>query len=62
MKCEKCKSSKVRPYKYENADCYECNNCGYDSCEDVEFPEERTSQKAKGQFSPYKTGGSKRTK
>lgn len=57
MKCEKCKSTKVRPYKYGDVNCYECSNCGYDSCEEYEdLPEERTSQKAKGSYNPYKAG------
>jgi hypothetical protein len=56
MKCEKCNSIKVRPYKYGDVNCYECSNCGYDSCDDVEFPEEKTSQREKGRYSPYKSG------
>jgi Zn ribbon nucleic-acid-binding protein len=57
MKCKKCKSTKVRPYKYEDVDCYECSNCGYDSCEEYEQDaEERSSQKEKGRYTPYKAG------
>jgi len=62
-KCPVCGSKKIRPYKYNDVTCFECDNCSYDSCEEFEeVPEEKTSQKAKGRYTPYKAGGSKRTK
>ena len=40
-----------------------CNNCGFDErvVYDV-YPEQKTSQKAKGNYSPYKAGGSGRAR
>lgn len=41
---------------------YYCTECGYDERDEASIvPEERTSQKAKGEYTPYKTGGSRRT-
>ena len=55
--CPRCNSTKIKRYKYINTDCYQCLNCGYDTCSDVgSFPEQRTSQKEKGRYSPYKAG------
>jgi len=63
MKCPQCGSPKMRSYKHGDVNCFECMSCDYDSCEEIEdYPEERSSQKAKGSYSPYKAGGSKRTK
>ncbi len=63
MNCKKCKSEKLKKYKYLNVDCYVCHNCAYDSCVEIdEFPEQRTSQREKTRHSPYKAGGKKRTK
>lgn len=56
MKCSKCGSEKIKKYKYENIDCYQCLKCNYDSCEEQEFPEQRTSQREKGRYNPYKAG------
>lgn len=63
MNCKKCGSTKLRHYKYENVDCYECSDCGYDSCEEYEnVPESRNSQREKGRYTPYKTSGKERVK
>ena len=61
-KCPKCGSYNVEPYLYQSVEVIKCNNCGFDegSAYDV-FPEEKTSQKAKGGYTNYKTGGSRRT-
>ena len=43
--------------------CVICNECGFDESKQYEvFPEENKSQKAKGSYTPYKSGGLRRTK
>jgi Zn ribbon nucleic-acid-binding protein len=60
--CPKCKSSKIKLVDYQQIKCIVCDNCGYDEREIYEeTPEERTSQKAKGEYTPYKTGGKNRS-
>ncbi len=56
--CPKCKSPHTQNY---DVGFLRCKQCGYDELE----PEatgygSRKNQKEKAQFSPYKTGGSKR--
>ena len=61
--CPKCGSAKTKTQAYMDINILICEKCGYDESALYEiYPEHKTSQKAKGQFSPYKTGGSKRTK
>lgn len=63
MICPKCSSEDVETVKYLNVKCILCHRCGYDERNDLETtPEQRTSQKEKGRFSPYKTGGKARTR
>ena len=53
-KCPKCKSLVHVEDKLSFIEC----KCGYDELgEDEVFPEQRTSQREKGKYSPYKTGG-----
>ncbi len=67
--CPICQSENVRVINFKGSLAVICNECGYDEREDLEtgdeedvvVPEERTSQKAKKQHTPYKTGGPKRT-
>ena len=62
-KCPKCGSYNIKPYLYQSVEVIKCNDCGFDECSFYdEFPGERTSQKAKGKYTPYKTGGSQRTR
>ncbi len=62
MNCKRCNSTSIKIVNYLGIKCQVCNDCGYDEREAYEvFPEERSSQKAKGSYSPYKTGGPKRT-
>lgn len=60
--CPRCSSEDIKFASYLGKQFLVCNKCQYDERElyDV-FPEERTSQKAKKEFSPYKSGGAKRT-
>lgn len=61
--CPKCGSKETHREPYMEISILKCKKCGYDESALYEiYPEHKTSQKAKGQFSPYKTGGSKRTK
>ena len=40
--------------------CLVCNSCGYDERETYDvYPENKQSQKAKGEFSPYRAGGAR---
>ncbi len=62
-KCPKCGSDNVKLYNYLGIKTIKCSNCGFD--ESVAYdsvPEQKTSQKAKGRYSIYKTGGSRRTR
>lgn len=61
--CPKCDSTRIHSENYMDIDVLVCDTCGYDesSLYDI-YPEQKTSQKAKGQFTPYKTGGGKRTR
>ena len=61
--CPKCKSNKVKVIDYLGIKCVICKNCGYDESNQYEvFPEDKISQKEKARYSPYKTGGFKRTR
>jgi len=61
-KCPKCGSVNVTFSDYLGIKTVKCSDCGFDesSAYDV-YPEQKTSQKAKGEYSPYKTGGKQRT-
>ena len=62
-KCPKCNSYNLEPYLYQSVEVIKCNDCGFDEGADLEqFPTEKTSQKSKGRYTPYKTGGAKRTR
>jgi len=57
MKCPKCGSDNIELNFYEGAKCVTCNDCGYDSRDEVDvFPEEKTNQKEKGRYCKYKAG------
>ena len=62
MKCPKCNSDKAIQVDYQGIKCTVCKECGFDE-RDIydQFPDNKKSQKAKGSFSPYKTGGKDRT-
>jgi len=63
MKCPKCGSKDVKLYGYLGIKAIKCNNCGFDERNVYEvYPEEKKSQKAKGEYAVYKTGGSQRTR
>lgn len=62
-KCPKCGSKDVKLYSYIGSKIIKCGDCGFDESKIYEvYPEEKKSQKAKGSYSVYKTGGSQRTR
>ena len=62
-KCPKCGTKDVKLLSYLGINVMKCSKCGFDErvVYDV-YPEQKTSQKAKGNYSPYKTGGSQRAR
>ena len=61
-RCPKCFSDDVKIVDYMGAQCIICRNCGFDETTLYEvYPSDKSSGKAKRQFSPYKAGGSTRT-
>ncbi len=60
-KCPKCGSADITIYD-EDVSFLTCNKCGYDESEEEAYPEQRTSQKEKARYTPYKTGGKGRTR
>ncbi|MBT7902896.1 hypothetical protein HN587_03460 [Candidatus Woesearchaeota archaeon] len=60
--CPKCKSKNVKIIIYCETNCMICNDYGYDTRNELDItPEQKSNQKVKSQFSPYKTGGKNRT-
>tara|TARA_Y100000310_G_scaffold336148_1_gene419963 strand:- start:9 stop:206 length:198 start_codon:yes stop_codon:yes gene_type:complete len=61
--CPKCGSKEIKLVNYINIKALVCKSCQYDERNEFEpDSNQRTSQKAKGSYTPYKTGGSRRTK
>ncbi len=62
-KCPKCGSASIKIYNYSGIKAAKCKSCGFDEGRIYEvYPEQRASQKAKGSYSVYKTGGSQRAR
>jgi len=62
MKCPRCRSKDVKITKYRGTKAIICRSCDFDERDELDTtPSIRTDQKAKRRFSPYKTGGSRRT-
>ena len=62
-KCPKCSSKNVKFINYLGIKTIKCNSCGFDEGSVYEvYPEQKTSQKAKGRYTKYKIGGSQRTR
>lgn len=60
-KCPRCGSFDIEKEDYMGAICVVCNSCGFDERETYEvFTEEKTNQKHKKEYSPYKLGGKNR--
>lgn len=61
-KCPRCGSADVSYHGYLGIRTIRCNSCGFDESSVYEvYPEQKTSQKAKGKYAVYKTGGARRT-
>ena len=62
-KCPKCGSENIKFKNYLGIKAIKCNNCGFDESNIYEvYPEQKTSQKSKGKYTIYKTGGSQRAR
>lgn len=62
-KCPKCGSKNIKLKGYLGVNVVKCDNCGFDESAVYEvYPEQKTSQKAKGKYNIYKTGGSLRAR
>ena len=62
-KCPKCGSANIKFTSYLGIKTIKCDNCGFDESSIYEvYPEQKTSQKAKGRYTIYKKGGSQRTR
>ena len=60
--CPRCLSTEVKLISHLGIKCIFCKVCGFDEREMYDVhSEERTSQKGKRTFTPYKSGGSGRT-
>jgi len=61
--CPKCQSEDIELIEYQGGKFLKCNKCKFDESKEMDqYADQKSSQKAKGSFSPYKTGGSQRTK
>jgi len=57
MKCPECGSDKIKKVEYMDITCIVCDKCGYDEREIYDDNlEERTSQREKSRYNPYKSG------
>jgi len=62
-KCPKCHSSNVKFMEYLGSKALFCRDCRFHESEVLDkYPSERKSQREKGRYSPYKTGGKGRSK
>ncbi len=62
-KCPKCFSRDIKIANYLGVKTVKCRDCGWDETTVYEvYSQQKTSQKAKGRYSPYKTGGKQRTR
>ncbi|MBS3138349.1 zf-TFIIB domain-containing protein [Candidatus Woesearchaeota archaeon] len=62
MKCPKCSSKNVETVEHNDISFVICKQCGYDeSVYDVNSTQ-RSTQREKARYNPYKSGGAKRTK
>ena len=61
--CPRCKSQNVELGDYLGVRCVKCRECGYDECQQYEiYPDQNVSQREKGRFTPYRTGGGSRVR
>ena len=61
--CPKCLSDNIKIDDYLGIKSIICKSCGFDEAKQYEvYPEQKTSQKEKARYTPYKTGGHSRSK
>jgi Zn ribbon nucleic-acid-binding protein len=62
-KCPKCKSDNTKLIDYLGTKTLKCGDCGFDESKELDvFPEQRETQREKGRYTPYKSGGKARTR
>ena len=61
-KCPKCGSLKTESVADHNMTFVVCRACGYDESMYDVTDVQRSTQREKGRYNPYKAGGSKRTR
>lgn len=59
--CPQCRSADTEIVAHNGLEFIKCNKCGYDESLYEVVPSERPTQREKGRYTPYKTGGGKRT-
>ena len=59
QRCPKCGSTNLMVYD-EDLNIIKCNDCGYDELEHEPVSYDIKKNTQKGNFNPYKTGGSRR--
>ena len=57
--CPKCGSEMV---EYDDLGFVKCEKCGYNELAGEDLPSDPRPSKVKGRYSPYKTGGSSRSR
>ena len=61
--CPQCRSYDIKIVDYLGVKSIICKSCGFDEASQYEvYPEQKTSQKEKARYSPYKIGGHSRSK
>ena len=61
-KCPVCGSSDIKINEDDGFTFISCNKCKYDEAEDYDvYPEEKSGQKGKSGYTPYKRGGGRRS-
>ncbi len=61
MKCPRCSSEKIQQTMYLNTKCVVCKSCGFDERDELDGVPTQKQGKSKGSYTPYKTGGARRT-
>jgi len=60
--CPQCRSEVVDVTRHNGLVFLHCRRCGYDDALHEVVPGQRTSQREKGRYSPYKAGGKGRVR
>ena len=62
-KCPVCKSTDIKIEIIDDLEFIKCNKCNFNEANDYEvYPEEKSGQKGKAGFTPYKRGGGSRSR